>query len=523
MTQPTDGQQPLQDPQRAGSQHTNPQGASFGNAEVLDVGGAATITPGLASGGTSRPGRRRGLVIGAGVLAVALVGGGVAVAASTLGGGGAQPDEVVPATAVAFAAVDLDPSSSQKVDALRFARKFPGARDSLKDDDPRRGLFERLKKDGTLKGDWATDVEPWLGDRAGVAVLPPTADGEDPGVVVVLAVKDQDKARTGLAKVAGGAASCEYTDDFAVCAQDAAVAKKAVADAAKAPLSGRKDYADDLASLGERGVARAWVDLAKVQDAVPSSGGMSLRSLSPEFKGRAVVALRFDGPRLELTGNTVGTASPKLTGSAAMDDLPADTLAAYGLGGADQLVGYAYDQMRAAAGKQGGAADLDAQLQQFSDRYGISVPDDVKKAVGPRVAILFGGVADGTPKIAARLSGDRGALDKIVAASQQDGGPGVARATAGTDTVLASTQAYADAVAKGKGLGSQKAFTDAVPGSKDAQAVLYVNIAGVVAQLSDQLGMSADDRLNVDPLSSLGMSVKQDGDRVTYDLRLTTK
>ncbi|GAB3600166.1 hypothetical protein GCM10027446_33210 [Angustibacter peucedani] len=537
MTQPPDGPQPPQDPHppqdqpsswqppSAPADPTQPVAPSADptqpyGGEVLDVGGASTITP-----PPSGSGARRGLVIGAGVLAVALVGGGVALAASKLGGGGAQPDEAVPSSAVAFVAVDLDPSSGQKVDALRFARKFPDARDSLKGDDPRQGLFEQLKKDGTVKGDWATDVEPWLGDRAGVAVLPPTADGEDPGVVVVLAVKDQAKARTGLAKVADGQASCEYTDDFAVCAQDAAVAKKAVADAAKSPLSDDKNYGDDLDALGEKGIARAWVDLGKAQSAIPSSGGMDPlgMGLGADVTGRAAMALRFDGPHLELTGNAIGTKFPKLTGSAAMDDLPADTLAAYGFSGADQLVGYVYDQVRAAAEKQGGAEDFDAQLKQFSDQYGISVPDDVKKAVGPRTAIVFGGVEDGTPKIAARFSGDRGTLDKIFAAAGQDGGVSIAKASAGSDTVVASSQAYADAVAAGKGLGSQKAFTDAVPGSKDAQAVLYVNIAGVVQQLADQMGMSADDRKNVDPLSSLGMSVRQDGDRLTYDLRLTTK
>src|SRR5689334_5001292 len=185
MTQPPDGAQPPHDPSQDGWQPpTAPQpvpldqpssqpagpaaGQPFGSPEVLDVGGASTVVPpsGSVSGQGSGSGTRRGLVIGAGVLAVALVGGGVAVAASKLGGGGAQPDEAVPASAVAFFGVDLDPSSGQKLDALRFARKFPDARDSLKSDDPRQGLFEALKKDGSVQGSWATDVEPWLGDRA---------------------------------------------------------------------------------------------------------------------------------------------------------------------------------------------------------------------------------------------------------------------------------------------------------------------------------------------------------------------
>src|SRR5690348_4643786 len=145
-------------------------------------------------------GRRRGVLIGASVLAVALVGGGAALAASKLGGGGAQPDEAVPASAVGFVAVDLDPSAGQKVDFLRFARKFPDARTAIgSDDDVRKALFEALKKDGQIKGDWSSDVAPWLGDRAGFAVLPPAADGEDPSALVVLAVTDAGKAKAGIA------------------------------------------------------------------------------------------------------------------------------------------------------------------------------------------------------------------------------------------------------------------------------------------------------------------------------------
>jgi hypothetical protein len=493
--------------------------------EVLSVGGQYAAA---GQDGAPTRGRRRGLLIGAGVLAVALAGGGVAFAASKLSGGGAQPDEAVPASSIAFVAVDLDPSSGQKIDALRFARKFPGAASKLGGgDDVRKALFESLKKEGDLKGSWATDVEPWLGDRAGFAVLPPAADGEDPGAVVVLAVTDRDKARAGIAKVSDGTASCEFTDAFAVCAEEAGVAKKAVADAAKSPLSEVKTYSDDIAALGDRGIARAWLDLSKLQEAVPSSGGMSLSGAlgGTDLTGRAAFALRFDGPALELTGNAVGTKFPKLEGSAAMDDLPADTLAAYGFTDADKIVGYVYDQVREAAEKQNAVAELDAQLQQVRDQYGIAVPDDVAKAAGDRVAVLFGGMDDGgLPKVAARLSGDRGVLDKILAAAQSDAaGITIGKAEAGTDTVLASSQAYADVVAKGHGLGAQQAFKDAVPNAKDSQAVLYVNIAGIVSTFADQMGLAGDERKNVEPLSSLGMSVKQDGDRVAYDLRLTTK
>src|SRR4051812_10026132 len=85
--------------------------------------------PGAPGHGVRR-GRRR-LLVTAGVLSVALGGGGGPRAASRRGGGGASPAEAVPASALGFVSVDLDPSVDQKLDAFRFARKFPEAADRL--------------------------------------------------------------------------------------------------------------------------------------------------------------------------------------------------------------------------------------------------------------------------------------------------------------------------------------------------------------------------------------------------------
>jgi hypothetical protein len=203
VSEPSGGHQPPHDDastQPVGQQPSaHPVGSEpLGSTEVLTLGQPGDVFPAESPAASS--GRRRGVAIGAGVLAVALLGGGVAFAASKLSGGGAQPDEAVPASAVAYFSVDFDPSAGQKVDALRFARKFPSAGAKIgSDDDLRKALFDSIKGDGDLKGDWATDVEPWLGDRAGLAVLPAAQDGDDPGVVVVLAVKDATKAKAGLA------------------------------------------------------------------------------------------------------------------------------------------------------------------------------------------------------------------------------------------------------------------------------------------------------------------------------------
>jgi hypothetical protein len=271
-------------------------------------------------------------------------------------------------------------------------------------------------------------------------------------------------------------------------------------------------------------VARAWFDLGKLQQAIPTSGAEMTAALSStKLTGRTAFALRFDGPTLELAGHLTGGDQPKLTGSAGVDDLPAGSAAVYGLGGADRLFDYTFAQVRKAAESMNGVGQLDAATQQLQQQFGISVPGDVSKAIGDRMAIVYGGTDGGTPKVAARFSGDRGTLDRIVNAVQGGVGLTLGKAESGSDTVLASSQAYADEVATSHGLGDAPAFKDAVPDAKDAQSVLYVDIASVLAGVGDQAELNATERESLDALRSLGLSVRQDGDRVSYTARLTTK
>ena len=83
----------------------------------------------------------------AGALVLALVGG-VSWAVGSLSGGGAQPEDALPAGAVAFAKVDLDPSAGQKIDGFRFLRKFPALRERIPlDGDVREVLFDSFAEE----------------------------------------------------------------------------------------------------------------------------------------------------------------------------------------------------------------------------------------------------------------------------------------------------------------------------------------------------------------------------------------
>lgn len=503
-----------------------------------------TILPVPASG------RKRGAVIGWGLLAVALVGGGAAYAVVALGGGGTQPESAIPSSAMAIVKVDLDPSAGQKLDALRFARMFPDLKQALGDsDDPRESLFKALRAENQLSGDWATDVAPWLGQRGALAVLPAAAPEGEPTPVVVLAITDAGKAEAGLAKVSKGKAACEVSGEFAICAQDRAVAAKAVADAARSSLADDPTYRKDIAALGEDGIASGWVDLARAVDAAPAlsgalgSGGLTTGLLGStlagvggaagagaDVKGRYVVALRFDGTALDLVGRVEGADLPKLTGTSGVGDLPAGTLAALGVGGADQAVNEAWKQLKATfdtIGDQDGPGMVDQQVAQIKEQFGITIPDDIAAALGSRAVLSLGPPADqDMPAIALRVSGDRPTLTKLVGVVDDNGGefwPPMAQVNAGSDTVVATSQTYADAVAKGSGLGASKVFADAVPDAAEAQQVVFVDIAALVKAYSGPLDMSEADRKNLQSLSALGFSSGRDGSASTFKVRLTTR
>ena len=147
-------------------------------------------------------GRRTALIAGGIVGGVALVGG-VAWAATWYFSSGPDAAEALPDSTIGYASINLDPSGDQKIEALKTLNKFPGFKDELKldaKDDIRKDLFEELQKDGTCTDlDYDDDIEPWLGDRMGVAAVDLGED--EPTAVFVVQVSDKDKAEDGLQKL----------------------------------------------------------------------------------------------------------------------------------------------------------------------------------------------------------------------------------------------------------------------------------------------------------------------------------
>ncbi len=108
--------------------------------------------------------------------------------------GGADPASVVPARAAFYAEATVRPDGDQAAALNTLSQKIAGT--------PDLGAVLVKEIDKSLKDDGASykeDIEPWLGDKVGVAVTG-LRDPQHPDFAVVIGAKDTKKALTALKK-----------------------------------------------------------------------------------------------------------------------------------------------------------------------------------------------------------------------------------------------------------------------------------------------------------------------------------
>ena len=114
-----------------------------------------------------------------------------------LGGGGAQPEDVFPNSAIVFAKLDLSPSAGQKLAAYRLASRFPKVKNKVTSEDTsiRESIFSSIFTGTTNWGlDYKKDLGPWLGDRIRFGVFPAMDGDKKPEMALAIAFTDQDVA-----------------------------------------------------------------------------------------------------------------------------------------------------------------------------------------------------------------------------------------------------------------------------------------------------------------------------------------
>ncbi|TDW75856.1 DUF3352 domain-containing protein [Kribbella pratensis] len=528
------GQQHGQQHSQGGPQYGQPGQASY---EQMHIGGQPPQGPGY-GGQQGQPQwqpeqkKKRGKVIPiVAALAMVLVVAGGGIFAYGKLAGGKQPADVLPGTAVAYARVDLNPSAGQKVAAIRFMMKFPSVKDKLgltgDTDDLRQKLFEQIKKssgDDLADVDYDKDIKPWLGDRAGIAAVPPADGKREPTVVVAVQVKNQDAANKGMDKLLANEdkkPGRAFSDGYMLLSDDQATVDSAVATAKDNPLTKNAKFSADMDKLGEQGFLSGWAD---VKGVASITGKVDSGQIAGLGDATTAVALRFDASYVELKGIGQGDKSIKVNSGADAADLisklPDTTAGAIAVSGGDNLIDTAWQQVQKAGGE-----NLKPMLDRITEETGLTLPDDLKSLVGKNLAVAMDKDTANGPKIAARMETDPAkaepVVQKLTSLLRQRSSADIPIETAKDDDtlVVSTSKEYADQVLQGGNLGGTDNFKQALPDTKGAVMIGYVDFeaAGAVSE------RFADDK-DLAALRSAGIVTRSTGDgQAEFSLRVVAK
>jgi hypothetical protein len=479
----------------------------------------AAASPDVPAGRRSRA----GLAVAA-TLAGALVLGGTGYAvASYLSGGGAQPEDVLPADTLGFVKLDLDPAAGQKMALGSLLEKFPDVVPEG-DGDLKEQLLEPLLAESGAALDYHSDVQPWLGDRLAVAAVP--AEGTEEGVVPVAALSVTDTERmaealTGAQKDAGFGFALR--GDY-VLITDTQERAESIA-AAETSLVDDPDFAGDRDALGGDQIAVAWADLSAVQSIL---GAQLPAETMPggilggeELTGRVILGLHAEDDAVEMVGMDFGVSdfgAPSSSPTRLMQDLPEDTLGAVSASEVGDRIVAVWDELQ----QSGALADAEEPLTQL----GLDLPEDLRVVFGTDLVVAaFGEVAN--PRVGARVVTEDGArATEIVDDLLAETGAGVDLVPAPVDDgyVLGTDAATADALAAGDGrLGSTDAFRAAVADPDDARAMGYADLGAVIDQLVAEGGDTGKEAAKFAAVDAVGFSATGTDEGGRFVLRFTTR
>jgi len=311
----------------------------------------------------------------------------VAACGGSGSGGDGDPATVVPSDALFYAELVVRPEGLQRDDALAAAGKV------LSTDDPGAEIREFVQR--TYDDfDYDRDVEPWLGERAGVWVSPSASD-DDFGISL-LAATDTDKAMESLevAFARGGETPAERSHrDHRYIVDSSGVAAgvvgdfvaigregnyKRTIDAAEGDsLAEADEYADAIDALDDEWLAHFWADtpalIERVREMDP--GADELSTLVP-LDDLPPIAGSFaaDGDRLALEvrlrsadrtpfGPLLAAGSTPL-----LQELPGDSWAAFGSADVGETLRATIDGLAGAIGGLAARREVRRELGLDLDR-----------------------------------------------------------------------------------------------------------------------------------------------------------
>ncbi|MCZ2830966.1 hypothetical protein O2W14_19160 [Modestobacter sp. VKM Ac-2986] len=493
---------------------TPPPGPGWSGADEIHDG----LPPAPAESEAGGRRVRRGLLVAGATAGVLALGGTGFAVASYVSGGGAQPEEVLPADTLAVVKLDLDPAAGQKMAVSSLLDRFPSLTSGEDDGDLRERLVAPLLADNEWGLTYDQDVEPWLGNRMAVAAVPDPGSEAGVAPVVVLAVTDEDAMTERLGAVAEPGFAFAVRDDFVLLGQTQELVDRLAASGST--LSEDADHVEDVDALDGDQLAVAWADLAALQDLVPvAPAGVGLGD--QQLSGRVVLGVHAEDDALEVEGLARGTApAPTTAGSeptGLVGDLPADTVAALSVSGLGEALTTAWASLE--------ETGLPPEFQEQVDALGLDLPADLGAVLGTDLALAVTGDL-AAPAFGARvLTDDPQRATEVLDGVLGDPELGLPLTTVALDDgyVLASDEQLADALTTDGGLGDTEAFRAAVGNAEDAGAVGFVDLGRLIDQVVAEGGEDAAQVQEFSALRALGFSATTTDDGGRFLLRVTTR
>jgi hypothetical protein len=518
----------------------------------------------VGAGGQPPRRRRRGVLFGAIGAAFAIVlGGGAFAAYQYLSGGGPQPAEALPSNTIAYLRIDLDPSASQKVNAIRLLRRVPEFEDatgiSSDTDDLRELMFDAMVEDSDCDLSYEDDIKPWIGDRAGLAAVP-----VDDRVVTVAAVQvsDQQAAKdavdaikecgvsasafdsgavAGDVDVASGGAGgllassdvvtaddesvdVDFVGDYMLIADDPDALPDIVSDAESSPLSDSGQFQADMDALDGEGFASYWVNVDGFRDAAESMGGVPPGQFGMEGAHTTFGAVRAGSDNIEFVMQTTSDADISADVDNPISELPDTTLMAASASGGAELIDNYWGDVQSMIENFGGPDAYADMLSTVETETSLRLPDDLRTILGDNITLAmdstgltpenFGSEDPADFYFGARLTTDQAAIQEVVdrlnakLASEGMSGTLITQET-DDGLVVASNDDYAGMLASGGDLGSSDGFETALPDGSGSTVAFYLDFDRLTDAIAQDESADQDLVETLEPMRSLGSSLAQ--------------
>ncbi len=485
---------------------------------------------------------------------------------NSAGSAGADPAAFLPAAAPVYVEAQVQPTGDLKANATTVASKI------LRTGDPGgkiAGLLDKgLKDDGAS---YERDIAPWLGQRAGLAIVGVGAGGKDSDIAAAIASKDDDAAQK-FVDGRKGASDREYRgvkyrykadDDLAAAVIDHAVLigtergfKSAIDARSGDTLASSATFKKARETVGTDGLGFAYADPGRFFDlaAGAASGkapgvddaqlkmfkglltGSGLQSVAAKLDVTSN-ALRIDGAAIGLK-TKVGSGD----GPGAAAAVPAGSWLSVGVGDVGATISKAISSL----GDSGATGGMDPEtlLQGLQSQLGVDVQKDLLSWMGDAALFVrgtsmddLGGALVVTSKDPAASRKAIGTLRKLMeglnvktgalsgaGASGADGfsvdvGPlpaGIQVAAKGDKFVIAyGKDALSDALGASSTLGDSEPFKTAAGLLGGAKPSLFLDTPQVVKLLSSVAGNDEDfvkAKPTLDAFGPAAAGMSSDGD-----------